>query len=520
MKRLYLCLSLFTLPGLSLLSAQVPGQELHLIGQSGEILDISPTFDGGVVASGFYLDNLGYANAFLMRFDSSANLLWAKGYDFSNDDRALTVQQTPDSGFVLAGKAVNGLGAEDMLLFKTQANGDLQWGRQYGGTDTDWGRFALVDPFGGYLLGGGTNSMGPSTDVLLIKTDLSGNIQWSSTYGGNAIDEVYTGVVSTETGYFFGGHSFSSTLSQEGFVLSLDLFLNFKWATLIPDNGFGRVRQLALKDTVSYVLQDYNSAGAPNPDILISRLDPAGIPAESHLIASPDFQQCRDFIPDGSGGWLITGLYRESNSDNRPFFVRLDSLWQVNDAWGYGSTESDLANSISSLGGSGNLVMGGLSEGFRPGTTDPAPYLLSAYANGNTGCNDLPLSFTSDTLTLSYLQPSLVITPNPGTQVYLSTGTTIDLMPSIQQVCSITAREGRVEDAWRVWPVPADERVYVRMQEGRTLSPKWIDALGKEVEVPFTQGADWIFEVGEVPAGWYYFTPASGVAPRKIWIRH
>lgn len=485
---------------------QLPTQTLYSTGEASTFLTLSTTFDQGIIASGFYTDSLGTNNALLVRYDSLGNLLWAKGYNFSNDDQALSVQQTQDSGFVLGGHAVNGLGGQDMFLAKTDANGNLSWVRQYGGSGTDWGRVAMEDPFGGYILGGGSNSFANSTDVLLIKTDLSGNLLWSSTYSGQFIEEIYTGIASSESGFSFAGHSFSATGSQEIFALSLDPFLNFNWATVIIDNGFGRARKLALRDSTLFMLSDYTPSGAANQDILVTQFDPTGRPAINRVFASPNFEQCRDFTAVGDSGWHITGLYREATGDNRPFSLKVDEAGQVASAYGYGSSESDVANTLAPLGTAGAMAIAGTSEGFRTGNTSDAAYLITTDSLGLSNCPDIPLTFTSDTLPVSYVLTPLIINSNPGTQTYLTTATEIDLSLTSLSVCTFTHREEFAFSEATVWPNPAHNRLFTDFQG----TFQWKDALGRKINVPYTQGVPSVFMLDDLPPGVYFLTLKKG----------
>jgi len=76
-----------------------------------------------------------YAHAQVVRF--------ARTYGGMNDDRAWFVLQTTDGGYIVAGYTNSfGAGSGDVFLVKTDANGNLQWAKTYGGTGSD-----LLVPF-------------------------------------------------------------------------------------------------------------------------------------------------------------------------------------------------------------------------------------------------------------------------------------------------------------------------------------------------------------------------------------
>ena len=65
-------------------------------------------------------------DAFLLKTDASGNLQWAKTFGGSSNDAARSVQQTSDGGYIVAGW-IYSFGAEygDVFLLKTDANGNI-----------------------------------------------------------------------------------------------------------------------------------------------------------------------------------------------------------------------------------------------------------------------------------------------------------------------------------------------------------------------------------------------------------
>ena len=76
-----------------------------------------------------------------------------------------------------------GNGLSDFYLIKTDGSGNEQWSQTYGGTSDDYASYVQQTTDGGYIICGKTFSFANADNVYLIKTDASGSEQWSNTYG-------------------------------------------------------------------------------------------------------------------------------------------------------------------------------------------------------------------------------------------------------------------------------------------------------------------------------------------------
>jgi hypothetical protein len=79
----------------------------------------------------------------------------------------------------------------------------------------------LIETFdGGYALAGGTGSFSiDEYDVWLVKTDANGNMEWNRTYGGEKGDIAYSLVESSNGGYVIAGSTRSFGAGDEDFWL-------------------------------------------------------------------------------------------------------------------------------------------------------------------------------------------------------------------------------------------------------------------------------------------------------------
>jgi len=103
--------------------------------------------------------------------------------DTSSDAYAACIQQTSDGGYIAAGYSSNfGAGNDDAYLLKTDATGSIQWTRTFGTFLAD-DAFAVVETTdNGYAVAGTTSGYG-GEHIFLLRTDPSGNLLWTKVYG-------------------------------------------------------------------------------------------------------------------------------------------------------------------------------------------------------------------------------------------------------------------------------------------------------------------------------------------------
>ena len=166
--------------------------------------------DGGYILAG-YTNSFGAGNfdLFLIKTDASGNVQWAKTYGGTSWDEAYSVRQTLDGGYIVAGWTNSfGAGGADILLIKTNASGNVQWAKTYGGTSNDYAYSVQQTSDGGYIVAGYTESFGAGgVDVFLIKTYANGNLQWAKTYGGTGYAYAYSFQHTSDGGYILAGYT-------------------------------------------------------------------------------------------------------------------------------------------------------------------------------------------------------------------------------------------------------------------------------------------------------------------------
>ena len=176
---------------------------------------VQQTSDGGYILAGYTESyGAGMHDVWLVRTDAKGNELWNRTFGGSNNDEASSVQQTSDGGYILAGSTYSyGAGNSNAWLIKTNANGKEVWTRI---GDDIWIRKNGISEANsvketrdrGYIFAGMTSveSGGPMA-AWLVKTDADGNKQWDRTFGGHA-DRANSILQTLDRGYVFAGETY------------------------------------------------------------------------------------------------------------------------------------------------------------------------------------------------------------------------------------------------------------------------------------------------------------------------
>jgi len=149
-------------------------------------------------------------------------VVWNQTYGGTGREKANALVETSDGGYAIAGLAeTDTFGVDqDVWLVKTDANGNMEWNKTYGGVTysgaidrrlEDNRAYSLVETSdGGYALACDVNYdvVVPDagwSDVWLIKTDKNGNMEWNQTYGGTKFEQVSSLVETADGGFALAG---------------------------------------------------------------------------------------------------------------------------------------------------------------------------------------------------------------------------------------------------------------------------------------------------------------------------
>ena len=292
---------------------------------------VKQTVDGGYIIIGSTGSDY-YYDVWLIKTDPKGTEEWNQTFDGDNKDYGNSVQQTIDGGYIITGEiSSSGNGSSDVLLIKTDQQGQEEWIQTFGGSDYDIGNSIEQTYDGGYIITGSTRSYGNgSSDVLLIKTDQQGQEEWIQTFGGGYIDIGNSIKQTSDNGYIITGYTQSyGNGSRDVWLIKTNSQGNEEW-----NQTFGG----------------------------------------SYIDIGNSIQQTID------GGYIITGS-RGTDYYSDLWLIKTD--YQGNEEWNqtFGGNDYDFGNSVQQTTDDGYIIIGH-TKSYGNGGYDI--FLIKTDSDGNT----------------------------------------------------------------------------------------------------------------------------------------
>ncbi|MEQ8472292.1 MAG: DUF4493 domain-containing protein [Marinoscillum sp.] len=201
----------------------------------------------------------------------------------SGIDVGVCLIETADEGFIIGGQSnssdgdiTTNNGSNDWVIIKTDASGNIQWSNTYGSTFSEELNRVIPTQDGGYIAsgtaGGGTGDVstfyGGIDDFWVVKFDGAGNIEWEKTYGGSGRDSDLFILENSDGTYTIAG----STSSPDGDILGFPHpgpYYYVLWVAKLDTNG-DILWQSMISDTYDLSIQDFQFNYAQNQYVLMA----------------------------------------------------------------------------------------------------------------------------------------------------------------------------------------------------------------------------------------------------------
>ncbi len=274
--------------------------------------------DGGYVIAGYtwrfgasYDDDI-----YVVKLDSSGNVVWTKTIGGSKHDEARSIIQSSDGGYVVAGSTSSfGAGNLDIFVVKLDSSGNIVWAKTIGGIFGDYANSIIQSSDGGYVIAGGTGSF--YADFYVVKLDSSGNVVWTKTIGGSKHDEARSIIQSSDGGYVVAGYTESfGAGGRDIYVVKLDSAGNVLWTKTIGGSSWDEANSIIQSSDGGYVIAGHLPAYS-----YVVKLDSSGNIVWSKTIRGIFGGVANSIIQSSDGGYVVAGNTWTLGLEGSEFYV-------------------------------------------------------------------------------------------------------------------------------------------------------------------------------------------------------
>ncbi len=328
-----------------------------------EAYSLHQTSDGGfIVAGSTSSSGAGGNDAWLIKLDSSGQVIWQKAYGTPGEDFAVGAQQTTDGGFILTG-FMGAFGfAGSAWILRTDASGNIQWQNKYGG----FGCCVLPTQRtsdNGFIVAGFTDNSGMG-DVQVLRLDSSGAVMWARTFGNPAAFDAAFSVQTTPDGGFVvagitNGHAAANGLIAGDFwVFKINATGNIVWQSSYGGPGADYAISIAKTSDDGFVVAGWtDSFGAGGNDAWVLRIDNTGGVIWQKAYGGTGDDVAVSVEQTFDGGFIVAGFTNSSGAGGHDAWLfKLTStgniIWQKT----YGGSGDDNAISVQQTTDGGFVV--------------------------------------------------------------------------------------------------------------------------------------------------------------------
>lgn len=198
--------------------------------QGAKVIEAS---DGGFAVAGYSTSNNdAEPNWYVLKTDRDGNKLWDKQFGGSADDRALSIAETYDGGFVVTGYTGSGDGGRKMMsIIKLDSDGNDVWAQNYPLNDWSSGADIIATKDSMIMATGYTKAYSITDyDFMTVKTDMNGDSVWIRTFGDEHWQEGTSLIETFDNNFVVCGFSMSNVKDQSSFaILKYDKSGNLLW---------------------------------------------------------------------------------------------------------------------------------------------------------------------------------------------------------------------------------------------------------------------------------------------------
>lgn len=281
---------------------------------------VKEDYDGGFVIAGIKHFTSVLRNAWIIKTDSSGDTLWTKKYGGDTNTEAINIWCTSDSGYIVTGKKFDPGQFSNAYLLKLDKEGKTEWTRTFGGSGYEEGYCVEQTSDGGFMLAGSKDVSGRGWDFYMIKTDTSGFLEWSETYGGNLYDHCTSAQQTSDGGYIMFGQT-DSFVPNSGLAVKTNAEGDTLWTRIYSRSNGDYGWSVDETTDGGYIFGGYTNNPGYRDDYWFVKTDENGDSLWMKSVGHGEDQRGYCIFQASDGDYVFAGTSREDSPTYDDFYV-------------------------------------------------------------------------------------------------------------------------------------------------------------------------------------------------------
>jgi len=281
---------------------------------------VKEDYDGGFVIAGTKNLTTTLRNAWIIKTDSDGDTLWTTKYGGDRNADAYHISCTSDSGYIVTGRQYVPGHFSDVFLLKLDINGDADWSYTYGGGDYEEGYSVQQTADSGYMVAGSKDMGYGNYNFYLIKTFANGITDWSRLYGGDSYDHCTSAQQTSDGGYILFGES-DSYISNTCLAVKTDSLGDTLWTRVYHRSNGDYGWSVDLTTDGGFIFGGYSNNPGYRDDYWFVRTDANGDTLWMKTVGHGDDQRAYCVLQSSDGGYVLAGGSSEGGSIGGDYFV-------------------------------------------------------------------------------------------------------------------------------------------------------------------------------------------------------
>lgn len=231
---------------------------------------------GYVVAGSTTSRGSGGSDGWILLVDPDGNLVWEVAIGGSKNDGFSSIVEVED-GYVAVGTTESyGAGGKDVWLVKADGEGKRVWEKTFGKDGDERGN-SVLKMADGYIIVGTSSADAPGgRDLLLLKTDLEGEKVWEETIGGPGEDGGWQALVDEDGGIVVVGYT-RGTADEDIWLLKVSSVGEKLWDDAFGGEGFDLGRSIVPTKDGGWAMTGWTESGGPKgQDLWLGKVERGG----------------------------------------------------------------------------------------------------------------------------------------------------------------------------------------------------------------------------------------------------